>query len=238
MKVDAVILAAGQGTRMAPITNSKPKPLVLFRGKPLLCWTLDAINRHAERIVVVTKPFSDQYHDIPKSYPKVNLVNTLSSTMLGALWDGLARTSNPFIFCGSSDVVYSPSVVSKLMQNLQSGEADAIVALKTSYVGGEKRWDWVIRNGRVKKISLSTSRTPFERFCFLCRRDTLVEFREKMMGGGGSDTNRLAGANELGTGWIYLLGHLVDLGYKVNAEVMNDEWLQNVNRVSDLLPVD
>ncbi len=37
----AVILAAGQGVRMLPLTKSKPKPMVKVKGKPILQWVLE-----------------------------------------------------------------------------------------------------------------------------------------------------------------------------------------------------
>jgi len=37
----AVILAAGEGRRLAPVTDTLPKPLVPFFGRPLIDWALD-----------------------------------------------------------------------------------------------------------------------------------------------------------------------------------------------------
>ncbi|MEE2885444.1 MAG: sugar phosphate nucleotidyltransferase, partial [Chloroflexota bacterium] len=39
----AVLLAAGLGTRLRPITNSQPKCLVEINGKPLLAYWLDSL---------------------------------------------------------------------------------------------------------------------------------------------------------------------------------------------------
>jgi len=49
----AMLLAAGRGTRMRPLTDSCPKPLLKVRGKPLMQWHLEALQRGGCRRVVV-----------------------------------------------------------------------------------------------------------------------------------------------------------------------------------------
>jgi MurNAc alpha-1-phosphate uridylyltransferase len=48
-----MLLAAGRGERMRPITDSLPKPLVPVAGKPLIAWHLAALARANFREVVV-----------------------------------------------------------------------------------------------------------------------------------------------------------------------------------------
>jgi MurNAc alpha-1-phosphate uridylyltransferase len=49
----AMILAAGRGERMRPLTDATPKPLLEAGGRPLIAWTLDALARCGVREVVV-----------------------------------------------------------------------------------------------------------------------------------------------------------------------------------------
>ena len=49
----AMLLAAGRGERMRPITDSLPKPLVRVAGKPLIVWHLEGLARAGVREVVI-----------------------------------------------------------------------------------------------------------------------------------------------------------------------------------------
>jgi len=49
----ALILAAGRGERMRPLTDTTPKPLLAVQGKPLIVWHLEALARDGVREVVI-----------------------------------------------------------------------------------------------------------------------------------------------------------------------------------------
>ena len=49
----AMILAAGRGARLRPITDTVPKPLVMAGGKPLIAWHLEALAQAGFREVVI-----------------------------------------------------------------------------------------------------------------------------------------------------------------------------------------
>lgn len=49
----AMILAAGRGERMRPLTDATPKPLLLAGGKPLIVWHLERLAAAGFREVVI-----------------------------------------------------------------------------------------------------------------------------------------------------------------------------------------
>ena len=49
----AIILAAGRGERMRPLTDTTPKPLLRVRGKALIEWHLEALARGGVREVII-----------------------------------------------------------------------------------------------------------------------------------------------------------------------------------------
>jgi len=56
MRTVSLILAGGLGSRLLPVTQKIPKPLIEFRGKKLIDYTLESVAKHVE-LVIVTLSF-------------------------------------------------------------------------------------------------------------------------------------------------------------------------------------
>jgi mannose-1-phosphate guanylyltransferase len=110
MKLRALVLAAGRGTRLAPLTEDRPKPLLPILGQPILTWTLErlgsvgceavAINLHhqGERIRAV---YGDRFQGLPITYSEEpELLGTLGA--LGPLREFFAGSERILVINGDS----------------------------------------------------------------------------------------------------------------------------------------
>lgn len=74
LPIPAMILAAGRGMRMRPLTDHTPKPLLNLRGKPLMQWAMEALARGGfDRLVINTawlgEQIGERYADWPQQHP-------------------------------------------------------------------------------------------------------------------------------------------------------------------------
>jgi NDP-sugar pyrophosphorylase family protein len=58
--MDAIVMAAGLGTRLRPHTLRTPKPLLPVQGRPFLDWTLAGLPKQVERVLVVVHYLGEQ----------------------------------------------------------------------------------------------------------------------------------------------------------------------------------
>jgi NDP-sugar pyrophosphorylase family protein len=83
----AFVLAAGEGTRLRPLTDSQPKPLVSVQGRPLLSFVLDNLaSLQLDRVVLNAWYCADQIEDyvakVKAQYP-FDLLVSKESELLG-----------------------------------------------------------------------------------------------------------------------------------------------------------
>jgi NDP-sugar pyrophosphorylase family protein len=67
--MDAIILAAGLGTRLRPYTLETPKPLLPLKGRPILDWTLGALPAPVDRVIVVVHYLAEQVEAYLRAQP-------------------------------------------------------------------------------------------------------------------------------------------------------------------------
>ena len=106
--MQAVILAAGKGTRMKDLTTEVPKPMLEVLGKTLLEHKFDALPEAVDEIILVVgyqgeairERFGSQYHDKRISYV---VQETLDGTA-GAVWKARQLLRGRFIVMMGDDL--------------------------------------------------------------------------------------------------------------------------------------
>ena len=89
---NAMVLAAGLGTRMRPITDTIPKPLVKIAGKPLIDYALDTLKEAGcKRAAVNVYYLADQMIAHLASYPGLEILISDETDGLLNSGGGLAK---------------------------------------------------------------------------------------------------------------------------------------------------
>lgn len=144
----AVLLAAGFGSRLVPITLNTPKPLVRVKGTRMIDTLLDAITAAGiEEIVIVRGYLSEQFDQLLYKYPNIKFIE------------------NPFY--NETNNISSAMCVRYLLQNAYVLEADLVLynpnlitkyQYTSNYLGVpvEKTDDWCFetKNKIITKVQI------------------------------------------------------------------------------------
>jgi MurNAc alpha-1-phosphate uridylyltransferase len=131
----AMVLAAGLGTRMRPLTNDRPKALVEVAGKALIDHTLDRLaEAGVERAVVNVHAFADQMqaHLAKRAWPEI-LISDERGALLetgGGLKKARALLGEAPIWVANSDYVWiedGPPALAALAAAWDPVRMDALV---------------------------------------------------------------------------------------------------------------
>ena len=109
----AVILAAGEGTRLRPFTLDRPKCLVELAGRPLLAWQMDALAAAGvDDVTIVTGYRAEQITVGRRRIHNVRYDDTNMVASLMCARDAFDGTDDVLI--AYSDIVYEPRLVEAL----------------------------------------------------------------------------------------------------------------------------
>lgn len=109
----ALLLAAGLGTRLRPLTETTPKPLLPIDGKPLLQYHLHHLENHGvTEVLINTHYLADQIDAFVESYQPIRsdlrIVTRYEESLLGSA--GTLRANRDFFGEDSFFVVYADNL--------------------------------------------------------------------------------------------------------------------------------
>ncbi len=151
----AIIVAAGPGSRLMPITDERPKCLLEIGGKTILERALEALKENGVEDIVVVRGYKG--HLI--NYPDITYCHNpefRKNNILRSLFYADDEMNDDFIF-SYSDIVYSREVVARLI----GSEADISLIVDVNWQQTYKGRDQhpiseaelvKVENGKVVKI--------------------------------------------------------------------------------------
>ena len=149
----ALILAAGLGARLRPITDDRPKSLVEINGKPILVKQIENLyENHVLDIIVVAGYKSTVLEtEIHSLFPQVKIVVNdkyeETNNMYSAFLTKSLINSEPFLMM-NADVFFDSSVIKSL---LEFKHPDAIVVEKGRFLGESMKVEQ--KDGKIIRIS-------------------------------------------------------------------------------------
>ncbi|WP_020177451.1 nucleotidyltransferase family protein [Methylopila sp. M107] len=159
---DAMVLAAGLGTRMKPITDTKPKPLVEVGGKALVDHVLDKLaEAGVAHAVVNVHHHADQMeaHLSKRSTPRITVSDERGALLDsgGGVVKALPQLEGDAIFVLNSDTFWLDGASSNLKRmgtlwDPERMDALLLVAALTSSVGFDGAGDFSLStDGRLRR---------------------------------------------------------------------------------------
>jgi N-acetyl-alpha-D-muramate 1-phosphate uridylyltransferase len=158
----AMVLAAGLGTRMQPLTDTVPKPLVKVAGKALIDHVLDRLaDAGVTRAVVNVHHMADQIesHLKGRTRPAIDISDERGELLDtgGGVLKALPRLGHAPFFHMNSDSMWVEGVTPNLSRLAELFDAECmdillLVASTTASIGYEGRGDFLMApDGRLSR---------------------------------------------------------------------------------------
>ena len=114
-----IIVAAGQGTRLRPLTDNKPKCMVEYNNKPIIDYILDTADKcNIKDIAVVNGYKKEVLEDYLKEHKLTFFTNNKfdKTNMVSTLFNAIEFMDDDIII-SYADIIYTDEILEKLINN-------------------------------------------------------------------------------------------------------------------------
>ena len=115
MKV--IILAAGQGTRLRPLTDHRPKCMVELLGQPLIKHQLNVLTKYDIKDIYVATGYLDDKIEFPEVKGKFFNPDYTKTNMVVSLFKALPIMEGDDLLITYGDIVYNEEVLQKVLED-------------------------------------------------------------------------------------------------------------------------
>jgi NDP-sugar pyrophosphorylase family protein len=164
--VQAIVMAAGEGRRLRPLTERWPKPVLPIDGRPVVATVLrDLRAAGCERVTVVIGHLAEQVERLlgDGSGFGVELVYARQPSPDGsadAVAHGLAAGARSPLLITTADTIFAPGDVARLAEEFDAGAGAGAVAVRRDPPPTVQGAAVEVADGRVRRIG-AESQTPF-----------------------------------------------------------------------------
>ena len=128
MKVKALLLAGGLGTRLRPITETTPKCLVPVAGKPMLDYWYDALEKAGIRDVLL-----NTHHHAEKVRDHISQTNTTRQLTVTEAWEAVLLGSAGTVTANRNWADDADAIMIIYADNLSDVDLGALVEFHRSH---------------------------------------------------------------------------------------------------------
>lgn len=127
----AVILAAGEGTRLRPLTSTRPKPMLPVAGKPILEWDLEALKDGGiEKAMIITgykKEAITHYFGDTFRGMKIEYIEQREQLGTGHAVSMAEKSVEGNFLVMNGDLIVSKNMISNLIKDHEKFNSDAAI---------------------------------------------------------------------------------------------------------------